>query len=173
MVKKACLLFFFSLLVAACATIPPPPPSFYFENLPQSLTTAMTLEERILAEEAWDFIRQGRGDKAERSLSRLGPESPLYYVGLGYISFLHEDFPTAEAYFRSALSEFPNLSLAHLGLAQIYERTGQEDKAFGELREVLKINPEHPWAKTEYQTHMDRAGECKETRRINRKSMWT
>jgi Tfp pilus assembly protein PilF len=151
LVKKACLLLFLSLLVAACATIPPPPPSFYFENLPQSLTTAMTLEERILAEEAWDYIRQGRGDKAERSLSRLGPESPLYYVGLGYISFLREDLPTAEAYFVSALGEFPGTSLARVGLAQIYVRTGQDDQAFNELREVLKINPEHPWAKTEYE----------------------
>ncbi|MDH7513567.1 MAG: tetratricopeptide repeat protein [Clostridiales bacterium] len=149
--KKACVLFLLSLLVAACATVPPPPPSFYIENLPQSLIIAMTLEERILAEEAWNFIRQGRGDKAERSLSKIGPESPLYYVGLGYISFLHEDLTTAEAYFRSALTEFPGLSLAHLGLAQIYERTGQEDQAFNELREVLKTNPEHPWAKTEYE----------------------
>jgi Tfp pilus assembly protein PilF len=111
----------------------------------------MTLEERILAEEAWDYIRQGRGDKAERSLSRLGPESPLYYVGLGYISFLREDLPTAEAYFVSALGEFPGTSLARVGLAQIYVRTGQDDQAFNELREVLKINPEHPWAKTEYE----------------------
>jgi Tfp pilus assembly protein PilF len=70
---------------------------------------------------------------------------------LGYISFLHEDLTTAEAYFQSALSEFPDLSLAHTGLAQIYERTGDEDKAFNELREVLKISPEHPWAKTEYE----------------------
>ncbi len=151
MVKKACLFLPLSLLATACATIPPPPPSFYFENLPQSLTTAMTLEERILAEEVWAFIRQGRGDKAERSLSRLGPESPLFYTGLGYISFLREDLATAEAYFQSALSEFPDFSPARTGLAQVYKKTGQEDKAFNELREALKINPDHPWAKTEYE----------------------
>ncbi|MBM3284268.1 MAG: tetratricopeptide repeat protein [Candidatus Aminicenantes bacterium] len=151
MVKKIELLCVLFLLTAACATIPPPPPTFYLESLPQSLTIAMTLEERILAEEAWDFIRQGRADKAGKTLSRLSPESPLYYVGFGYIAFLSEDLQSAEAYFQSAASEFPELTLARIGLAQVYERTGEEDKAFNELREILKLNPQHPWAREEYE----------------------
>lgn len=114
------------------------------------MTTAMTLEERILAEEAWDYLRQGRGDKAARTLARLGPTSPLYYAGLGYLYFLDDNSEAAEQNFRTALKESPGLSLAHIGLAQIYKKLGDEDRTFNELREVLKVDPENSWARGEY-----------------------
>lgn len=140
-----------ALLATACATVPPPPPAFYFEGLPQTLTTVMTLEERLLAEEAWEYIRQGRGNKAGKALSRLSPENPLTYIGFGYVALLSEDLANAEAYFLSAVSKSPDITLARIGLVQVFQQTGREDQAFNELREILKINPTHPWARETYE----------------------
>lgn len=149
--RKSALLLVFSWLAIACATVPPPPPSFYFEGLPQALTAVMTLEERLLAEEAWGYIRQGKGDKATRSLSRLSPENPLTYIGFGYVALLGEDLASAEAYFQAALNKSPELTLARIGLVQVCEQTGKEEMAFNELREILKLNPAHAWAKEKYE----------------------
>ena len=59
MVKKAyalCSLIF--MLFGACATYQPPP-SLYIDNLPQSIVTDLSLEERIVVEEAWRSLKQG------------------------------------------------------------------------------------------------------------------
>ena len=152
MVKKACLLGALSILLASCVTVAPPPPNLYIENLPQSLVTPLTLEERIQMEEAWDTLRQGRLDRAEKAFLRLGPLSPLYAVGLGYVSLLQDNFPAAEEYFKLAVKETSGSLLAHLGLVQLYQKTGEEDKAFNALREVLKIEPLNSWAKEGYES---------------------
>ena len=151
MVKKAYRLGALSILLASCVTVAPPPPNLYIENLPQSLVTPLSLEERIQMEEAWDFLRQGRPEKAEKAFLRLGPTSPLYAVGLAYASLLLEDFPTAEENLKLAVTDNPGSLLAHLGLAQLYQKTGEEDKAFNALREVLKIDPLNSWAKEGYE----------------------
>ncbi len=152
MVRYACRLSTLCVLLASCATVAPTPPNLYIENLPQSLVTPLTLEERIQMEEAWDQLRQGRLDKAEEAFLRLGPASPLYNPGLGYVFLLREDFPSAEGYFRLALDENPGSLLAHLGLTQLYQKIGDEDKTFNELREVLKIEPTNFWAKQGYES---------------------
>ena len=64
MVKKSLLILFLMSLVWACATFKPQPPSFYIEDLPQSITTQMSLEQRIAGERA--VVR--RGDRARRAL---------------------------------------------------------------------------------------------------------
>jgi Tfp pilus assembly protein PilF len=151
-VKKISLIFFLFLWSWSCVTLQPPPPSIYIENLPQSITTELTLEERIAAEEAWKNLRLGNASKAQKTIIRLGVDSPIYYVGLGYVYFLLDDLLTAEEGFKAAIKHSPNLTLAHLGLAQLYQKTGQEDEAFSELREVLKREPSHPWAKQEFTT---------------------
>ncbi len=151
MVRNASRLGTLCILLASCATVAPTPPNLYIENLPQSLVTPLTLEERIQMEEAWDRLRQGRLDKAEEAFLRLGSASPLYYTGLGYVFLLREDFPSAEGYFRLALEENPNSLLAHLGLTQLYQKVGEEDKTFNELREVLKVEPTNSWAKQGYE----------------------
>lgn len=157
--KKACLLLVLAIFLGSCVTIPPPTPNLYIESLPQSMTIPMTLGERIQAEEAWDYVRRGIVDKAEKALLRLGILNPLYFVGLGYVAFLREDLQAAEEDFRLALDKYPDLSLAHLGLAQLYQKTGQDDKTFNELREVLKIAPQHPWAKEQYKILKDQKTE--------------
>jgi Tfp pilus assembly protein PilF len=151
LVRNACRLGALAILLASCVTVAPTPPNLYIENLPQSLVTPLTLEERIQMEEAWDQLRQGWVDKAEKAFLRLGPASPLYNAGLGYIFLLRENIPSAEGYFKLAADENPDSLLAHLGLAQLYQKTGDEDKTFNELREVLKIDPASAWAKQGYE----------------------
>jgi len=150
-VRKTVFLLVFSWLAVACATVSPPPPSFYFEGLPQALTAVMTLEERLLAEEAWEYIRQGKGNKAGRTLSRLSSENPLVYIGFGYVALLEQDLTSAEAYFQAAVKKSPELTLARIGLVQVCEQTGKEEMAFSELREILKVNPAHAWAREKYE----------------------
>jgi len=151
LVRKAYRLGAVSILLVSCVTVAPPPPNLYIENLPQSLVTPLTLEERIQMEEAWDYLRQGRLEKAERAFLRLGPSSPLYTIGLGYLSLLQENFPAAQEYFELALKDTPDSLLGHLGLVQLYQKIGEEDKVFNELREVLKIEPLNTWAKEGYE----------------------
>ncbi len=140
-----------AILLTSCVTVAPTPPNLYIENLPQSLVTPLTLEERIQMEEAWDNLRQGWIDKAEKAFLRLGPASPLYNTGLGYVFLLQDDFPSAEGYFKLAVEENPDSLLAHLGLTQVYQKVNDEDKTFNELREVLKIEPTNAWAKQGYE----------------------
>jgi Tfp pilus assembly protein PilF len=151
-VRNACRLGALAILLASCVSVAPTPPNLYIENLSQSLVTPLSLEERIQMEEAWDNLRQGWIDKAEKDFLRLGPASPLYNTGLGYIFLLREDFPSAEGYFKLAVEENPDSLLAHLGLTQLYQKVGDEDKTFNELREVLKIEPTNAWAKQGYES---------------------
>jgi len=152
LVKNVCRAGAVCLLLCCCVTIAPPPPNLYLENLPQSLVTPLTLEERIRMEEAWDLLRQGRLDKAEKAFLRLGPENPLYAVGLGYLSLLGEDTAAAEGWFGQEINENPGSLLGQLGLVQLYQKTGEEDKEFNTLREVLKIDPLNSWAKDGYES---------------------
>jgi len=151
-VIKAVRLGALFILLASCVTVAPPPPNLYIESLPQSLVTPLTLEERIQMSEAWESVKQGRTDRAEKAFLRLGPESPVYAVGLGYVSLLREDFTAAEEWLKLAVAENPAALLAHLGLIQVYQKMGDGDKAFNELREVLKIDPLNSWAKEGYES---------------------
>jgi len=131
----------------SCMTYQPTPPVLYTEELPFAAVTELSLDERIAVEDAWKNIREGRAKKAERIISKLGSQNPFYYVGLGYVAYILGYPQRAEEYFKTSLSEFPEMVLPHFGLAQIYQETGQEDLAFSEYREILKESPEHPWAK--------------------------
>lgn len=150
--KTAVRLGALSILLVSCATVAPPPPNLYIESLPQPLVTPLTLEERIQLTEAWNLLKQGRPDKAEKAFLRLGPESPLYAVGLGYVALLLDDLPTAEELLKQAAAEGPTSLLAREGLVQLYQKSGDEDRAFNELREVLKIDPSNSWAREGYES---------------------
>ena len=150
--KKAYKIILLFALFWSCATRQALTPSLYIGNLPPSIVSELSLEERILAEEAWNNLKQGRGNKAKKNISKLGAQSPVYYVGSGYVSYLLNELQSAENFFKKALINYPDLTLAHSGLAQIYLKTGHEDRAFAEYREVLKKEPEHPWAKKQYET---------------------
>ena len=93
--KKVGLPLGLCVILVSCVSAPPPPPNLHLENLPQSLTGAMELEERIQTQEAWNYIRDGRLDKAQKALLKLGPESPLYDIGLGYLALARDDYQGA------------------------------------------------------------------------------
>ena len=150
MVKKASLPICLLIILSACVTVVPPPPSLYIESLPQSVTSDLTLEERIRAEEAWGYLRDGWTYKAERSFQRLGEDSPLYYVGFGYIALIQDSYQAAEQQFNLALQNRPDFLLARLGLAQVYQKTGDDDRTFDELGEILNIDPQNSWARNAF-----------------------
>ncbi len=138
------------LMLWSCATYQPPPPSLHIENLPPNEVSRLTLDERLTVEDAWQSMKQGNTNKAIKLLARLGQESPFFYVGMGYTAYIQQDLPSAENYFKVATIDFPDLAMAHLGLGQIYQETGRDDLAFSAYREVLKYDPDHPWAKARY-----------------------
>jgi Tfp pilus assembly protein PilF len=151
MVKKPLLVFSLVSLLWACATFQPQPPSFYIEDLPQSITTSMSLEQRIAADEAWKNLKGGDSGRAEKSLLRLGPHSPVYHLGLGFIHFQAQDLTAAESSFKEALRLSPGLIPAYLGLAQIDQANGLEDRVFSDYMEVLKRDPDHSWVKPRFE----------------------
>lgn len=120
-------------------------------ELPSSAIADLSLDDRILVEDAWRYIQEGRTNKAEKIITKLGSQNSFYYVGFGFISLILEYPQRAEQYFKASLSEFPEMMLAHVGLAQIYQKSGEEDLAFVEYREILKVDPDNPWAKPQFE----------------------
>lgn len=156
MVRKAIFILLFFLLAWSCVTYQPPPPSLFIGNLPQAMVAELSLDERILTEEAWENLRQGRGDKAQKLISKLGTESPFYYAGMGYASLLLTRLSDSENYFKHALQNYPDMTLAHIGLAQVYQKTGNDDLAFVEFREILKREENNTWAQQSYEVLKER-----------------
>jgi tetratricopeptide (TPR) repeat protein len=150
-VKKAGLALGLCVVLAACVPVPPSPPNLYFENLPQSLIAAMSLEDRIQAQDAWNNIRDGQLDKAQKALLKLGAESPLYAVGLGYLALIQGDYEAAAGFLTQSVAKSPDSPLGHLGLVQLYQKTNESDKAFNELREVLKLDSQNVWARDQFE----------------------
>ncbi len=149
--KKTLIIVLSSSLLWSCATYQPPPPTLYIGELPESIVTELSLDERILTEDAWTNLKQGRVKKAEKIIEKLGRKSPFYFVGLGYASFILNRLSEAEGAFAQALSDYPEMSVAHIGLAQVYQKTGRDREAFVEFREVLKADPGNTWARQSYE----------------------
>lgn len=147
----AALIILISVLCWSCATYQPPPPNLYTGELPQSIVADLSLDERILVEDAWKSVRVGNTTNAQKIIERLGSGNSFYYVGMGYVAYLLGQFQTAEQYFKASLSYYPNVELAHFGLAQVYQDFNNMDSAFSEYREILKNDPENPWAKPRYE----------------------
>ncbi len=102
MVKKGITVYvFLACLCWSCTTYSPPALTLYVEHLPESVITEMSLEERILTEEAWTKLKQGNGDRAKKALIKLGQGSPLYLAGLGYALYLLDDIQKAEEFFKT------------------------------------------------------------------------
>ncbi|MFW6131259.1 MAG: S-layer homology domain-containing protein [Candidatus Aminicenantaceae bacterium] len=148
--KKVIFLIIPVILLGACVSYQPPKPTLYIGNLTPSLVAQLSLEERILTEEAWKEIREGNIEKAKKKISKLDESSPFYHVGLGYIFLYSKDVQTAEENFKIALQDIPNTVLVHLGLAQLYQMTGEDERAFSEYQKAINSAPDHPWAKQQY-----------------------
>ncbi len=151
MVKKILVVAALAALAWSCATFEPLPPAFYVEDLPQSLTTEMTLEQRIAAEEAWNDLRTGRSERAGKAFAKLGPDNPVSRLGRGFLALQAQDLQAAEQGFKDALRLDPGLVLAQVGLAQVALARGDDDQAYSRYREVLKLEPDHAWAKPRFE----------------------
>lgn len=149
MVKKIGALGLLVAGLAACVTLTPPPPNLRVETPPTGATAELSLDERIAVADAWAALKRGDIDEAKKTLVGLGPRNPFYYAGLGYAAFILNDLAGAEAYFLQSVRDVPQLALAHVGLGQIYQRTGQTDLAYTEYLEALKRDPDNEWAKRE------------------------
>jgi tetratricopeptide (TPR) repeat protein len=145
-VKKAILATVVLFGTWACVTLAPPPPSFHIEDIPQSVSRQLTLDQRIATDEAWADLKEGRVEQARKQILKLGEDNPVYAVGLGYVNLYLAERDAAEAHFKESLSRFPDQTLANIGLAQVYESGGRKDLAFLQYREILKRDPGNRWA---------------------------
>ncbi len=152
MVKK---LLFAGLALAtvwSCATYSPPPaPSFYLEDIPPAVTAKLTLDERIAVEEAWANLRRSRADRAEKLLLQLEADNPLHWAGRGFVYLLRADTASAESAFQEAARLSPDLTLPHIGLAQIYEARGEKEPLYSEYQEILRSDPANRWARPKFE----------------------
>ncbi len=148
-------IFFISILVVTvlvgCQIEQIPTPQIYTGSLPPFKISELSLDERIIVEDAWKEIKKGNGRKAINQISKLDPDSPFYFTLSAYAHYLLNDMQSAEHYFKTAIKKYPDVSLNHLGLAQLYQKIQKDDLAFIEYREVLKKEPGHPWAKARYE----------------------
>lgn len=151
MKKSLLILFLSTMMIWSCVTTRTIGPSLYIESLSPLQVSQLSLDERIIVEDALDSLKNGDPDKAKRIISRLEEERPFYKAGLGYVSYLMNDLTAAEKLFKESIAAYPELTLSHIGLAQIYQNTGRTELAFSAFREILKRDPEHAWAKPRYE----------------------
>jgi hypothetical protein len=155
-VKKILVAALLCSAACSCVTFAPAPPAFHLEELPSSVATRLTLDQRIAADDVWADLKVGRPDRAQRTLFKLGQGHPIYAVGMGFVNLSLSDLAAAEANFKESLASFPDMTPAHAGLAQLYEKKGESELAFAEYREVLKADPENRWAKPRFEALRDR-----------------
>ena len=150
-IKKNWIIIILMIFISgACATKQVPLPTIYLGTLPQAEIADLSLDNRILVEDAWAYIQEGRGEKALNLLSKLDRGHPFYLVGMGYAFYILKDLASAEEFLTAAAQQKPDIILENLGLAQLYWETQREDLAFAQYREILKQDPDHPWARPRY-----------------------
>jgi Tfp pilus assembly protein PilF len=156
MVRRIAVVGLTLITAWSCATVPPPTtPAFYVEDIPGDQASQLRLDDRIAAEDAWDALRTGRPELARKSLMKLGTANPVREAGLAYADLLSGNLPEAEARFQSSIAGTPEMIPSRVGLAQIYESRRDRDKAFTEYREILKLEPDHRWAKPRFEALRD------------------
>ena len=87
----------------------------------------------------------GQLDEAEvlfKEILEIQPGVAEVYRNLGYIYAKREDWATAEQYYQSALDLRPGDSTFTAALAQMYQDSGQEEKAIALMSEAAADNPE-------------------------------
>jgi len=148
MIKKAWLILIL-LAAASCATFQKTytPPSFYLEPPRPVMLASLNLNQRLIFEDGWKSIKKGDVDGARKNFLKLGANSPFYHLGEGYCHLYENDLQAAESFFQKALEIDRELIPARIGLVTIYEHLGQEEKEFSQLREILKKEPDHAWAR--------------------------
>jgi tetratricopeptide (TPR) repeat protein len=133
--------------LAACLPTPVVVPSIHIESPSPAAAARLSLDDRIAVQDAWNYIRQGRSDKALKILARLKPGHPFGLAGNGYIALAAGGLAAAEDDFVRALEAQPDMVEAFIGLGQTYQKSGQIDQAYKSYREALKRDPENEFAK--------------------------
>lgn len=155
MVKRVAAVGLAVLGAWSCASVPSTPSAYFIADIPADVTTRLSLDDRLAAQEAWEALREGRAAQAGKILSGLGAANPVTATGLAYADLVAGDLAAAEEGFKTALEAFPEMTPARVGLAQIYESRGERDKLLTEYREILKRDPGDRWAKPRYESLRD------------------
>jgi Tfp pilus assembly protein PilF len=155
MVRKLAVIGIALLGAWSCAILPTAPPAYFVADVPSDVSTRLRLDDRIAVKEAWNALKAGRAEEARKIVSKLGPASPVYAVGLAYADLLGGDLAAAEQGFQASLRSFPDMTPARVGLAQIYESRKERDKVFNEYREILKTDPDNRWARPRFESLRD------------------
>lgn len=146
----------FILAAAACISPPAVVPTLHIESPSPASTASLSLDDRIAIQDAWALMTQGRLEKAQRIFARLDQKNPFVLAGYGYLASIAEDPAAAEAFFRAALEADPELTVAILGLGQVYDKSGKADEAYKQYLEVLKRDPENAFAKPAVEIYRER-----------------
>jgi protein O-GlcNAc transferase len=97
-------------------------------------------------EQAATLINENRIDEAELELTSILKVTPTQPAGLNLLGTIRAKqgrYPEAEALFTRAIHSDNQYVGAHLNLAYLYTLTGQQQKTILELREVLRLDPQH------------------------------
>lgn len=93
------------------------------------------------------YLRQGKWDMAVENFKTVldnllypTPHYPLSNIGWAYLG--EKKYHLAETYFMKALDKKPWFTAASHGLAQVYIRTGQMDKALDYLHKCINQSPD-------------------------------
>ena len=71
----------------------------------------------------------------------LNPDAVEAHVRLGWLYTQLTSFDKAEAHLQTAIEKMPQLTLAYHGLAEIYTKQGQFQKAIDLYRHITQIDP--------------------------------
>lgn len=102
------------------------------------------------------FVTTKRAPEAReiwRQFAKAEPEQSYWHYALARISVITgEDLPEGVGHLRAYLAvppkpDTPTWADAHWRLSNLYEKMGRKDDARTELREALKLNPDHMNAK--------------------------
>jgi tetratricopeptide (TPR) repeat protein len=89
--------------------------------------------------------RYDEGIRLLRGVVELDKSLPAPYLSLGYAEMMMGDYQSAESHLLRAC-ELNRSSVAHVYLANVYEQTGEAQKAIAHLETYLKENPKTPSA---------------------------
>ena len=76
-----------------------------------------------------------------RAMQRSHADMPAANLQLGLFHARRGDLPAAEAAYREAVAQNPQLLSAHLNLADLLRSAGREDEARAQLVRALEVNP--------------------------------
>ena len=107
-------------------------------NKPDYIVAVNNLGAAYLRQGKWDMSIE-KFNKVLESLLYPTPHFPLSNIGWAYLG--KQKFHLAESYFLKALDELPWFTAASHGLAQVYLKTGQMDKAMDYLHQCLNKSP--------------------------------